>query len=154
MQNLRLEMVERSTSLGLRPVGIGLYVVDEAIRGVVPPTEWMHPAFKEWLPAFVGRLHARFVHALPPEQREAIAEVAERPLREMYSFHLDPQVAFHPERYTPDPELNAVSYLRRTYGVGAVRDVCARVRNHVLMDPSESICYTVDGAIRFLDAIW
>ena len=67
MQNLRLEMVERSTSLGLRPVGIGLYVVDEAIRGVVPPTEWMHPAFKEWLPAFVGRLHARFVHALPPE---------------------------------------------------------------------------------------
>ena len=154
MQNLRLDIVERSTSLTARPVGIGLYVVDEAIRGVVPPTEWMHTAFKTWFPAFVDRMHLRFLHALPAEQREAIAEVAELPLGDMYSFHLDPQMEFHAERYVPDPDLNAVTYLRRAYGVGAVREVCARVRDHVLMDPEESICYTIGGSIRYLQAIW
>jgi hypothetical protein len=154
MQNLRLDIVERSTSLTMRPVGIGLYLVDEAIRGVVPPTEWMHDAFKIWFQVFLKRLNVRFMHALPPEQREAIVEMAERPLRDLYSFHLDPQFEFHPERYRPDPDLNAVTYLRRAYGAGAVRDLCAEIRDDVLMDPEESICYTMGGAIRYLEAIW
>ena len=96
----------------------------------------------------------RFMARLEPDQRETISELADAPVEALYSFHLDPQVAFRPERYRPDPDLNAMAYLRRAYGVGAVREICADVKEDVLIDPSESICYSIGGALRYLKAIW
>ena len=154
MQNYELDFVKYSVSLRPEPVGIILYVVDEAIRGVVPPTEWTHPEHKDWFNGFVHRLHRRFVRLLTQEQRDTIADLADRPIEELYSFHLDPQVAFRPERYRPDPERNAATYLRRAYGVGELRDICTEVKEQVLSDPSESICYSVANALRYLEGIW
>ena len=154
MQNFELDFVQYSVSLRPEPVGIVLYMVDESIRGVVPPTEWNYPEHKDWFNDFVRRLHVRFLRLLTPEQRDTIADLAERPMEALYSFHLDPQVAFRPDRYRPDPDRNAFTYLRRAYGVGEMRDICNEVKEQVLSDPSESICYSVGPSLRYLEAIW
>ena len=154
MQNFELDVVQYAVSLRPEPVGLVLYMIDEAIRGVVPPTEWSYAEHKEWFNDFVKRLHVRFMRLLSTEQRETIADLADRPVELLYSFHLDPQVAFKPELYKPDPDRNAVTYLRRAYGVGQMREICSEVKDQVLMDPTESVCYSVGTGLRYLKAIW
>jgi len=154
MMSLDLIPLERSVSLRPLPVGIALYIVNESIRGVIPPSEWELPDHKRWFAGIVRRMHARFVAALSDEQSEAIVELSGRPLDEMHSFYLDPQVLFDSRRYLPDPDLNAATCLRRVYGPGAVMEVCDLVKRETLADPREAVCYSVDGRLRYLEAIW
>jgi len=154
MLNLRFHLPERALSLRPKPIGVGLYVVQEAIRGVVPPTEWEYEEHRRWFAAFLRRLHARFIANLTNEQRQLVEDLSGYNLEQLYSFYLDPQVLFHAERYIPNPERNAVSYLRRAYGQGAVIEVCDAVKKQILNDPQETICYSVGGVFRYLRAIW
>jgi hypothetical protein len=153
MLSLNLQLLERASSLRLRPVGITVYTVNEAIRGVVPPAEWDYGEHKEWFARFVERLNRRFRSALTEEQRRTIADLAGSPVERLYAFYLDPQVAFAAERYRPDPEQNAVLYLRRAYGMGAAVDICTAVKRRAFLDPTEAICYSVGGVLRYLQAI-
>lgn len=154
MLNLHFRPPERSLSLRPRPVGVGIYLVQEAIRGVVPPKEWEYEEHRRWFKGFVRRLHQRFVQNLTEEQRQVIKELSGYPIEQLYSFHLDPQVLFHAERYIPHPERNAATYLRRAYGQGAVIEICNAVKEQTLNDPQEVICYSVGGILRYLEAIW
>lgn len=154
MLNFRFQAPDRALSLRPTPVGVGLYIVQEAIRGVVPPKEWEYEEHRRWFAAFLRRLHQRFTANLSSEQRELVQELAGLPLEQLYSFYLDPQALFNADRYVPNPERNAVSYLRRAYGQGAVIEVCDAVREETLNDPLETICYSVGGVFRYLEAIW
>jgi hypothetical protein len=154
MLNLRFQEPERALSLRPIPIGVGLYVVQEAIRGVVPPKEWEYEEHRRWFAAFLRRLHQRFAAKLTDEQRQLVKELSGYSIEQLYSFYLDPQVLFHSERYVPNPERNAVTYLRRAYGQGAVIEICDAVKEQTLNDPQETICYSVGGALRYLQAIW
>ena len=153
MRHFRIESVPSITALRAEPVPISIYIVDEAIRGVAPPTEWAHPEHQVWFEGFVRRLHRRFIAALTEDQRETICDLANASLDDLYSFYLDPQVPFQAERYRPDPSRNAVTYLRRAYGAGAVRDVCTAVKEATLADPREVLCYCIGNTLRYLEAI-
>ena len=154
MLNLRFQVPERALSLRPIPVGVGLYVVQEAIRGVVPPKEWEYEEHRRWFSAFLRRLHQRFASNLTEEQRRLVKELSGYNIEQLYSFYLDPQVLFHAERYVPNPERNAVTYLRRAYGQGAVIEICDAVKEQTLNDPQEIVCYSVGGVLRYLQAIW
>ena len=100
------------------------------------------------------RLHERFTTSLSEEQREAILNIADMPLDKLYSFYLDPQVAFESRRYLPDPDLNAFTYFKRAYGVNAARELCTQIKEQTMLDPSEVVCYAVGDTLRYLEAIW
>ena len=149
-----IEPVLRRTALRCRGLGLTVYTVEEAVRGIAPPTEWERPELHDWVAGLIGRMHRRFVALLTVDQRRAIADLAERPLDELYSFYFDPQVWYRPERYRPDPDRNAMAYYRRLYGVPAAKELCAQVKEMTRNDPNESICYLIGDRIRYLMAIW